>query len=89
MKKLLRILALLLVLAAAGFWLAAGANLGWTRNKIEKKTLDEITGIEGITYEKKFVPGLDFLGAAVGVSGILAVSSLLFKTKPLINTTPD
>ncbi len=81
MKRMLRIVALLGVLSAAGFWLAAGANVGWTKNQVAKKTLDEITGIEGITYEKNFVPGLDFLGAAGVGAGLLAGVSLLFRNK--------
>ena len=81
MKRVLRIIALLLVLAAAGFWLAAGMNRGWTKTSVPKKTLDEVTGTEGITYEKKFVPGVDFLGAAVVVAGILTGVSFLFQTK--------
>ena len=84
MKQTFRIVALLVVLAAAGFWLTAGANRGWTKNKVEKKTLDDVTGIEGISYEQKFVPGLDFLGAAFVGAGILTGLSFLLrnKTKP-------
>jgi hypothetical protein len=81
MKRMLRIVAVLIVLAAAGFWLAAGANRGWTKDKMEKKTLDEVTGIEGITYEKKFVPGLDFLGAAAIGGGFLTGISFLLRNK--------
>jgi hypothetical protein len=43
------------------------------------KTLDEVTGIEGITYQKKFLPGVDFLGAAFVVAGALAGTSLFFR----------
>ena len=84
MKQTFRILALLVFLAAAGFWLAAGANRGWTQNKVAKRTLDDVTGIEGISYEQKFVPGLDFLGAAFVGAGILTGLSFLLrnKTKP-------
>ena len=74
-------MSLTLVLAAAGCWLVAGANRGWTKTSVPKKTLDEVTGTEGITYEKKFVPGVDFLGAAVVVAGILTGVSFLFQTK--------
>jgi hypothetical protein len=71
-KKLLRAIAVILFLATTGFWLAAGANLKWTKTSVEKRTLDEVTGIEGITYEKKFVPGIDFLVAAnLTASGLL------------------
>jgi hypothetical protein len=45
------------------------------------KTLDEVTGIEGITYQKKFLPGVDFLGAAFAVAGALAGTSLFFRNK--------
>lgn len=79
MKKLLLLVALLLVLAAAGFWLMAGANRGWTKTSVAKKTTDEITGLEGITYEKKFIPGLDFLGATLIGAGILTGASFLFR----------
>jgi len=84
MKQTFRIVALLVVLAAAGFWLTAGANRGWTKNQVAKKTLDDVTGIEGISYEQKFVPGLDFLGAAFVGAGILTGLSFLLrnKTKP-------
>jgi hypothetical protein len=80
-KKVLRIIAVILVVAATGFWLATGANRGWTKNKVEKRTLDEVTGIEGIAYEKKFVPGLDFLVEAAVGAGILTGASFFFQNK--------
>ena len=70
-----------MLLAAFGYWAAAGANRGWTKNNVPKRTLDEVTGIEGVTYEKKFVPGVDFLGAAAGVAGVVALASLFFRNK--------
>ena len=74
-------MALGFVLAAAGFWLATGANRGWTKTSVPKKTLDEVAGIVGITYEKRFVPGVDFLALA-GVGAIaLAGVSFLFRNK--------
>ena len=81
MKKILQILALVVVLAAAITWLATGANRGWTKTSVPVKTLDEVTGIEGITYQSKFLPGVDFLGAAIIVAGALAGSSLFFRNK--------
>jgi len=79
MRKTLRLLALAVVLAAAGMWLATGASRGWTKTSVAKKTLDEVTGLEGITYEKRFVAGLDFLGAAGLGAGVLAGASFLFR----------
>jgi hypothetical protein len=81
MKKILQILALAVVLAAGLTWLATGANRGWTKTSVPVKTLDDVTGIEGITYQSKFLPGVDFLGAAFVVAAALAGTSFLFRNK--------
>lgn len=81
MKKALRVLALVLIVAAAGFWAAAGANRGWTKTQVQVKTVDEVTGLDDIKWKDKFVPGVDFLGAAFLGAGILAGFSFLFRTK--------
>ena len=89
MKKTLRILAVLVVLAAGATWLATGANVGWTKTSVAVKTLDPVTEIEGITYQKKFLPGVDFLGGAAAVAAVLAGTSFFFrkpKTKQTNNT---
>jgi len=79
MKRFFQTLALLVVLAAIAVWLATGANRGWTKTSLPVKTLDEITGIEGISYQKKFRPGVDFLGAAFGGAGLLTGASFFFR----------
>ena len=81
MKLFLRWTSLVVVLAAAALWLSTGANRGWTKTSVAKRTMDEVTGLEGITYERRFVPGVDFLGGAVLAAGILAGASLLFRHK--------
>ena len=85
MKKTLKILALVVVLAAAIIWVVTGANRGWTKTSVQVKTLDPVTGIEGITYRDKFLPGVDFLGAAAGLAVVLAGSSLFFSNKSKTN----
>jgi len=84
MKRILQILSLLLVLSASLTWLVTGANRGWTKTSVPVKTLDEVTGIEGITYQKKFLPGVDFLGAAGAGAVLLLGASFLFR-KPNTN----
>jgi hypothetical protein len=69
----------LVALATAILWLATGANRGWTKTSVPVKTLDEVTGIEGITYQKKFLPGVDFLAVAFAGSVVLAGASLFFR----------
>ncbi len=75
-------MALAVALAATGWWLAMGANRGWTKTSIPKKIVDEVTGIEGMVYEQRFVPGLDFLGAAWLGAGVLAGASRLCRARP-------
>ena len=85
MKKILQILALVVLLAAGVTWLATGANRGWTKTSVPVTTLDAVTGIEGITYQSKFLPGVDFLGVAFVVAAALAGTSLLFRNKNKTN----
>ncbi len=88
MLKTLRIIALVLALAAIGTWLFTGANHGWTKTSVPIKTVDEITGLEGVSYQTRFLPGLEFLGAALLGASLLAGASFLFgcdKSKPPTN----
>lgn len=62
-------------------WLSAGAHRGWTRTSETIKTVDEVTGIEGVTNRERFVPGLDFLAAIFAGSILLGGSSLFFRGK--------
>ena len=89
MKRALIRLAVLVVLAAVVTWVATGANRGWTKTSQTIKTLDPVTGIEGITYQQKFLPGVDFLGAAFAVGGLLAGTSLFFRNKTKQTTNPE
>ena len=79
--RLIRTVALLLLLTAVIAWAGAGANRGWTKTSVPVKTMDEITGIEAITYEKRFVPGVDFLAGALVISLGLFGVSMLFQRK--------
>ena len=81
MKKIFRILAAVLMLGALAFWMAAGANRGWTKTRVPTKVADPVTGLEGIHWQDKFVPGVDFLAAAVLGAGLLAGVSFLFRAK--------
>jgi hypothetical protein len=78
-KTVLRTIAAILIVVAAGLWLATGANRGWTKTSVPVKRTDQVTGITVDDYQKRFVPGLDFLGASLLGSGILAGASFLFR----------
>jgi hypothetical protein len=81
MKKLLRVLAAALLIAAVVVWAATGASRGWTKTSVPRKTLDAVTGIEGVAYEPRFVPGLDFLAAAAIAAAALAGASFLVRSR--------
>ena len=77
MRRVLRITALLAATATLVTWAGTGADRGWTKTSRPRITLDEVTGIEGRTYEPCFRPGVDFLGVGLLLSGILAGASFL------------
>ena len=86
MQRSLQLLALAVAVLAVAWWLAAGTNRGWTKTSVPVTKTDEVLGIEGITYEKRFVPGLDFLGVALAGAGVLAGLSVLLRSKTTTNT---
>ncbi len=81
MKNLLRSLAAVVFLGANAFWFGTGANHGWTKTRVPVTNFDAVTGISGVTYEPRFVPGLDFLAVTVIATTVLASSSFLFTHK--------
>ena len=90
MKKSLRILALLAVAVTAITWIATGADRGWTKTSKDIKTLDEVTGIEGITHKPTFIAGVDFLALGFGGAVVLFGASFIFRkpsNKPNTNQT--
>jgi hypothetical protein len=88
MKRILQLLAVLVLVAAGVTWLATGASRGWTKTSMMVKTPDPVTGLDGISYEKKFLPGVDFLGAAAAGAAVLAGTSLFFRNKKQTQTEP-
>ena len=84
MKRILQMLAVLVLLAAGATWLATGAHVGWTKTSRPNGTMDEVTGIVDQTPVKCFVAGVDFLGGAAAVAVGLAGASFFFR-KPKTN----
>ncbi len=64
----------ILVLAVVLAWVAAGCHQGWTMTQVAVMQVDPITEIEFPSWEKRFVPGYDFLfsGVFLGVAIVLA-----------------
>ena len=85
MCKVLRIVASTLLAITLIWWLLSGANTGWTKTSIATMQSDEITGIDYPTWEKRFVPGVDFIAAGATISLLLLCSSFL----PLLKQTKE
>lgn len=82
-RRIVRLCAAILALATVTFWAAKGAHRGWTQHRVPVKQIDEVTGLDHITYEDRYVPGLDVLGGGLAASALLFGASFLFsRTSP-------
>lgn len=79
MKRGIQILAAGLAVAVVSLWFAKGANPGWTKNRVQVKTIDPVTEIEQVEWQDKFLPGLDILGGGLAVAGALTFGSLFIR----------
>ena len=86
MKIGLRLLALIFALCVILAWFGLGANRGWTKTAEVIKKVDPVTEIEFVEYQKKFIPGVDFIAVGlIGAGVFFALSLLPFKSKPKIS----
>ena len=76
-RVLLRGAGVLLALFVFCFWAAKGYHVGWTQNQVPVRHLDPITEIEFVTYEQRFVPGLDCLAAGVFLGAVVFAATFL------------
>ncbi len=82
-RVLFRMLAGVAALFCFAFWAAAGWNLGWTKTQIPVKQVDEITGIEFVTYQKHFLPGVELLAFGMALClGLFAITFLRRRPRP-------
>ncbi len=80
-----RLLALFILSTSLSWWWVSGADMGWTKTYVTIPATDEITGIQYEVKQEKFVPGVDFLVAGIGLSlGSFAASFLLSQRKSKI-----
>lgn len=77
MRKVLRFVAAALLATTLLWWLLSGANTGWTKSSVATMKSDEITGIDYPTWEKRFVPGVDFLVVGATISLLILSSTFL------------
>lgn len=70
-SPILRIAGVSTAFATFVLWAAGGFNTGWTKNRIEVREEDPITGLEAIRYEETFLAGLEVLAAGVFLGVVL------------------
>jgi hypothetical protein len=87
MQRVLLIIAAGLAVAAVLLWAGLGANRGWTKTSVPQTTVDEVTGLEAITYESRFMPGVELLGA--GLLGAMALAGFSFLFRKQKETTTN
>lgn len=85
MRSIFQILSVLLLASALLWWWHAGSNMGWTKTSVQIWKFDEITEISYPETEKRFVPGVDLLAAAAGVSVLLSASGLLLRRRSRVS----
>lgn len=83
MKRVLNLLALALAVAATTLWVGTGAHRGWTQTSVMSRTVDEVTGLEAVSYEHRVVVGLDLLAGAWLGAALLGGAAFMLKTRIL------
>ncbi len=81
MRKVLRITALLVLLAGLGVWIATGCHRGWSSTTSTRWEKDPVTDIDFPVVEKRFTAGVDFLGTGLLAAGVLGAASFLARKK--------
>ena len=80
-RLILRVLALVLILASSAFWISTGSHAGFSKDRVEIPQVDPITQIEYVDYEERFVLGVEFLALACGLGVTSFGLSFAFRRK--------
>ena len=72
---------LAVALVSLALWFFGGPNLGWTKTSVDRIEKDPVTDLEGRFPEKRFVPGVDFLGLSFAAAGLLCGASFFFRRR--------
>ncbi|MBC8011640.1 MAG: hypothetical protein H7067_16265 [Burkholderiales bacterium] len=81
-RVLLRGAGVLIALFVFCFWAAKGYNRGWTKTQVRIDKYDEITDLTYPTYEKRFVPGVDYLGGGITFGLLVFAATFVGRRSP-------
>ena len=87
-RTVFRLTALLVALLTLALWWHGGFHRGWTKTSVSREQLDPVTGISAPMWEKKFVPGVDFLGGGAFAATVLLGCSFLCRKKASAPASP-
>ncbi len=79
-RRSFRLVALATFIGCVGFWGAKGARIGWSQHQVPIQEVDEVTGLDYVRYEDRFVPGLEWLAGGCAVAVLLFGASFLFRS---------
>lgn len=85
----LRAISALLLAAVILYWIAAGAHRGWSMHQVPVQQTDEVTGINYVTYEDRYVPGIEVVAGGAVMSAFIFGLSFLFRPKQPSNLKPN
>ena len=77
MRRILRVLAVVVVVIGFGIWLALGAGLGWSKTSKTIMKTDPVTELAYPVYKSGFYPGADFLAAVAALGVVFFAASFL------------
>lgn len=77
MRAIIHLIAACLLIGSVSWWWHAGFNKGWTKTSVQIWKYDEITEISYPETERRLVPGVDILAAAVTGSALLVAAGFL------------
>ncbi len=81
MRCALRLVAVTVILAALGWWVVAGAHVGWWRTRVGVERTDEITGLSVIEWREGFVPGVETPAAGLLLGGVFFAATIFYRRK--------
>jgi len=63
-----------------------GAHQGWSQNRVPRHATDEVTGLEHVIYENRFLPGVDLLFGGCTATIILLLSAYFLHRRQKLKT---
>jgi hypothetical protein len=88
MRTALRLSALAVAVVCLALWFFGGMNRGWTKTSVAVEHIDPVTEQRGVVWERRFLPGVEFLAGGALLSVLLwACSFLARKSDPPAGTS--